>query len=80
MWISGLPGGDQLEAPGRDLAELAADHDQRVGRRDQLVGDAGIAAEQAGRERMRAGDRALAGHRVRDRNAEALRASASSAS
>ena len=65
-------GRDQLEALGRDLAELAADDDQAVRLRDQVVGDARIAAEQAGRERMRAGDRALAGHRVRDRDAEAL--------
>ena len=64
---------DQLEAPRRDFAELAGDHDQRVGGGDQIVGDARVAAEQPGRERMRAGDRALAGHRVRDRNAEAFR-------
>ena len=39
-WISGLALGGIGEALGRDLAELAADHDQRVGGRDQVVGDA----------------------------------------
>ena len=68
-----LAGRDQLEALGRDLAELAADDDQRVGGGDELVGDARIAAEQSGGQRMRAGDRALARHRVRDRDAVALR-------
>ena len=64
---------DQLETPGRDFAELAGNHDQRVGARDQIIGNARVAAEQAGGERVRARDRALAGHRVRDRNAEAFR-------
>ena len=45
-----------------------------------VVGDAVVAAEQAGAERIGAGDRALAGHRVRDRNAEGARESACSAS
>ncbi len=58
----------QREALGRDLAQLAADHDQAVRRLDQVVGDARIAAEQADRQRVRAGDAALAAHRVRDRD------------
>ena len=58
----------QREALGRDLAELAADDDQAIRRLDQVVGDARIAAEQADRQRVRAGDAALAAHRVRDRD------------
>ena len=55
-------------ALGRDLAELAADDEEAVGFLDQRVGDAVVAAEQPGAERIGAGDRALAGHGVRDRN------------
>jgi len=64
---------DQLEAPRRDFAELAANHDQRIGSCNQIVCDAGITSEQSGGKRMRAGNRTLAGHRVRKRNAEAFR-------
>src|SRR5205809_668191 len=32
---------DQLESFGRDLAKLAADHDQGVGGGNELIGDAG---------------------------------------
>ncbi len=62
----------ELEALGRDLAELAADHQQAVRGVDQVVGDARVAPEEPGRERMRAGDAALAAHGMRDRNAERL--------
>ena len=55
-------------ALGRDLAELAADDEEAVRFLDQRVGDAVVAAEQPGAERIGAGDRALAGHGVRDRN------------
>ena len=44
-----------------------------VGGLDQVVGDPRVAAEEAGRERMAAGDRALAGQRVRDRDRRAPR-------
>ena len=60
-------------ALGRDLAELAADDEEEIGLRDQPVGDAVIAAEKAGAQRIDAGDRALAGHRVGDRDREGLR-------
>jgi hypothetical protein len=53
---------------GSDFAELAADHDQAVGGVDQLVGDARGSGEQPDIQRMRAGDAALAAHRVRDRD------------
>src|SRR5205814_693663 len=66
-------GRDELEAPRRDFAELAGDDNQRVRGGDQIVGDARIAAEQSGREWVCAGDRTLAGHRVRNRNAEVFR-------
>ena len=58
----------QRIALGRDLAELAADDEQAVRGLDQLVGDARIAAEQPGRQRVGAGDAALAAHRVCDRD------------
>ena len=70
----------ELEALGGDLAELAADGDQAVGGRDQVVGDARVAAEQPGGERVRAGDAALAGERVRDRDLPAPRRSGRRAS
>ena len=63
MWAGG-----SAIALGRDLAELAADDEQAIRRLDQIVGDPRIAAEQPDRERVRAGDAALAAHRVRDRD------------
>ena len=71
MWMSGLPGGISCEAlasaisPSLQPTTISASEAAT-----SVVGDARVAAEQAGRERMRAGDRALAGHRVRDRNAD----------
>src|SRR6266851_1683271 len=61
-------GGQQRVAPRRDLAELAADDDEAVGRRDEIVGDARIAAEETGREWVGASDGALAAHRMGDRD------------
>ena len=58
--------GDEGESAGRDLAELAARDEQAVGVRNQLVCNSIVAAEQPRRERMRARDRALAGHGMRD--------------
>ena len=63
----------QRIALGGDLAELAADHDETVRRLDQLVRDPRIAAEEASRERVGAGNAALAAHRVRDRDRLRLR-------
>ena len=56
----------QLKALGRDLAQLASDDDEQVRRGDQVVGDAAVAAEQPGAERVRTGDRALAADRMGD--------------
>jgi hypothetical protein len=56
----GHPGGHQGKALGRDLAKLAADNDEEVGLGDEVIGDTGVAAEQSERERVGAGDRALA--------------------
>ncbi|MCY1516705.1 hypothetical protein D9M68_513530 [compost metagenome] len=67
----GRAGGQQVVAARGDFAQLAADDEQAVGLGDQFVGDAAIAAEQAGVQRVAAGDRALAAHGVRDRDAEA---------
>ena len=53
---------------GSNLAELAPDDDKAVRSFDQLVCDARIAAEEPDRKRMRAGDAALAAHRMRDRD------------
>ncbi len=58
----------QCIALGRNLAELAADDDEAVRSLDQFVGDARITAEEPDRKRMRAGDAALAAHRMRDRD------------
>jgi len=59
--------GQQCVAFGRDLAELAADHEQTIRRGDEVVGDAGIASEQTRRQRVRAGNGALAAHGVGNR-------------
>jgi len=53
---------------GGNLTELATDHDQQIGRGDQIIGNARIAAEQSGGQGMSAGDPALAGDRMRDRD------------
>ena len=66
-------GGHQREALGRDLTQLAAHHQQAIRHAHQVVGDPRIAPEDSGRERMGAGDRALAGHGVRDGDALVLR-------
>ena len=55
-------------ALGGDLTQLAADDQEAIGTLDQIVGDPGIASEDAGGHRMGAGDRPLAGKRVRYRN------------
>ena len=78
--MSGLALGRDGVALGGDLAELAADDEQHVGLLDQRVGDAVVAAEQAGAERIGAGDRALAGHGVRDRESRGRAAKAASTS
>ena len=63
----------QHVALGGDLAELAADHQNDIGLVDEAVGDAVVAAEEAGAQRIGAGDGALAGQRVRNRDAEGAR-------
>ncbi len=60
---------NELEALGRDFAQLAADNDEAIRCRDHRVGDAVVTTEQSGGERMRAGNGALARHGVRDGNA-----------
>ena len=56
---------EDLEPLRRNLAQLATDGDQAVRPLDQVVGDAGIASEQAGRQRVGAGDGPLARKRMR---------------
>ena len=63
----GLALGRDGEALGGDLAQLAAGDQQHVGLVDQRVGDAVVAAEEAGAQRVGAGDRPLAGHGVGNR-------------
>ena len=64
--------GHELEPLGRDLAQLAADHQQAIGRVDQVVGDARVAAVQPGRQGMDAWNAALAAHRMRHRDVQRL--------
>ena len=45
IWMTGLPARDQREALGGDFAELAADHQKAIRRRDKFVGDPRITPE-----------------------------------
>ena len=71
---------DQRKALGCDLAELAAHDEQTIGSIDQVIGDAVVAPEETGGQRMRTRNGSFAGHRMGNRDALAIPPGSSKAS